>query len=110
MDHWLDTARAPRAGEGLDLDRLEPYLRRHLPQVDAPLELEQFPGGHSNLTYLLRAGRFELVLRRPPFGNRVTSAHDMGREYKVLTALAPVFPAAPRPGAAAGAEEKGGSA
>jgi aminoglycoside phosphotransferase (APT) family kinase protein len=97
MDHWLDTARPPREGEGLDLKKLEPYLRRHLPQIEAPLLLEQFPCGHSNLTYLLRAGKFEMVLRRPPFGNRVKSAHDMGREYKVLSGLSPAYAPAPQP-------------
>jgi aminoglycoside phosphotransferase (APT) family kinase protein len=59
--------------------------------------VEQFPHGHSNLTYLLRRGEREWVLRRPPFGNQVKTAHDMGREFRVLSHLAPVFPAAPRP-------------
>jgi aminoglycoside phosphotransferase (APT) family kinase protein len=57
----------------------------------------QFPGGHSNLTYLITVGDRELVLRRPPFGSKVKSAHDMGREVRVLSKLAPVFPKAPRP-------------
>src|SRR5439155_26326836 len=62
-----------------------------------PLSVEQFPHGHSNLTYLLRRGPSEWVLRRPPFGNQVKTAHDMGREYRVLSKLCTVFPAAPRP-------------
>ena len=97
MESWIDQTRPPRDGEELDLLALEPYLRKNLSQVDSPLELEQFPGGHSNLTYLLRSGAFEMVLRRPPFGNQVKSAHDMGREHKVLSHLSGVFPAAPRP-------------
>lgn len=97
MDSRLDMARPPREGEGLDLEKLEPYLQEHLPQVKPPLELEQFPGGHSNLTYLLRAGDFEMVLRRPPFGNRVKSAHDMSREYNVLSGLSPAYAPAPKP-------------
>ncbi len=52
-----------------------------------PLTIEQFPGGHSNLTYLVRAGGRELVLRRPPFGSTVQTAHDMGREFRVLSRL-----------------------
>jgi aminoglycoside phosphotransferase (APT) family kinase protein len=92
----IDSARPPREGEALDLESLEPYLRRHLPWLEEPLVLEQFPGGHSNLTYLLRSGEKELVLRRPPFGNRVKSAHDMGREYRVLKHLSPVYGPAPR--------------
>ncbi len=97
MDQWLDAGRPPREGEGLDLEKLEPYLREHLPEVEGPLEVEQFPSGFSNLTYLLRAGDFEFVLRRPPFGNRVRTAHDMGREYRVLDRLHTVYPLAPRP-------------
>ncbi len=62
-----------------------------------PLTIEQFPAGHSNLTYLLSSGKTELVLRRPPFGNQVKSAHDMGREFRVLSRLSKVFAAAPQP-------------
>ena len=61
------------------------------------MEVEQFPGGHSNLTYLVRFGDVELVLRRPPFGPVPPSAHDMAREYRWLSAMHPVFPPAPRP-------------
>lgn len=86
-----------RAGEELPVDRLTAYLREHFPQGDGSLSIEQFPQGHSNLTYLLRWGTKELVLRRPPFGNQVKSAHDMGREYRILSRLCDVFPAAPRP-------------
>ena len=56
-----------------------------------------FPGGHSNLTYLVRFGGAELVLRRPPLGPVPPKAHDMAREYRWLAALHPVFPLAPRP-------------
>src|SRR5207302_696778 len=80
----------------LNLARLEPYLRERL-GGEGPLGVEQFPQGHSNLTYLLRWGGKEVVLRRPPFGNQVKSAHDMGREYKVLSRLCEVYPPAPRP-------------
>ncbi|MGE5195437.1 MAG: phosphotransferase family protein [Deltaproteobacteria bacterium] len=86
-----------RAGEELPLERLEAWLKEHLPEAAGPLFVEQFPAGHSNLTYLLRCGTNELVLRRPPFGNQVKSAHDMGREFRVLSQLSKVFPAAPRP-------------
>jgi aminoglycoside phosphotransferase (APT) family kinase protein len=86
-----------RPGEELPLERLEAYLTAHLPDAAGPLVVEQFPAGHSNLTYLLRLGPRELVLRRPPFGNQVKTAHDMGREYRILSRLCTVFPAAPRP-------------
>jgi aminoglycoside phosphotransferase (APT) family kinase protein len=93
----IDAARAPRAGEELDVARLEAYLERNIPGLRGPLRVLQFPSGHSNLTYLLEAGGTELVLRRPPFGNVVKTAHDMGREHKILSALAPVWSKAPRP-------------
>ncbi len=96
MDQWLDAARPPREGEGLDLEKLQPYLREHLPEVEQTLDIEQFPSGFSDLTYLLRSGDTELVLRRPPFGNRVKTAHDMGREYRLLAKLNAVYPLAPR--------------
>jgi aminoglycoside phosphotransferase (APT) family kinase protein len=58
--------------------------------------VEQFPGGHSNLTYLVRDGERELILRRPPIGSSVKSAHDMGREHRVLSRLHRHYPKAPR--------------
>ena len=57
-----------RRDERLDLTRLEPYLRERLPGAEGPLALRQFGGGHANLTYLLRFGETEYVLRRPPLG------------------------------------------
>ena len=90
-----------RASEQLDWPRLAAYLREELPKhgvdVSGELQVEQFPGGHSNLTYLLRVGETELVLRRPPFGPVPPRAHDMARECRVLAAVHPVFPLAPRP-------------
>lgn len=60
------------------------------------MQVEQFPGGHSNLTYHLRFGATELVMRRPPFGPVPPTAHDMAREFRWLSAVHPVFPLAPR--------------
>jgi aminoglycoside phosphotransferase (APT) family kinase protein len=61
------------------------------------MDLRQFPSGHSNLTYLAKFDDRELVLRRPPFGTKAKSAHDMGREYRILDALKDVYPYCPRP-------------
>ncbi|WP_375765177.1 phosphotransferase family protein [Archangium gephyra] len=95
---WLDRTRAVRPGEELDAAWLEKYLADKVPGLTGPLGVEQFPGGHSNLTYLLRMGEQELVLRRPPFGAKAIKAgHDMGREYRILSALLPVYPKVPRP-------------
>jgi aminoglycoside phosphotransferase (APT) family kinase protein len=91
----MDDTRAPRAGEELPLATLTPWLSAH--GLAGAVDVRQFPGGHSNLTYLVRIGDTEVVLRRPPHGSKVKSAHDMGREVRVLSKLAPVFPLAPRP-------------
>ena len=88
-----------RAGENLEWPRIEAYCREHLPPaVDAAggFEVLQFPNGSANLTYLMRFGKTELVLRRPPFGTLAPGAHDMKREYRVLSRLWRVFDAAPR--------------
>jgi aminoglycoside phosphotransferase (APT) family kinase protein len=81
----------------LNIPALEIYLREHLPGCEGSLTVEQFPHGHSNLTYLVRIKGRELVLRRPPFGNQVKSAHDMEREFRVLSRLCKVYPPAPVP-------------
>jgi len=91
-----DSSAAIRAGEELDLARLEPYLRSHFPNLGGNLVVKQFPSGHSNLTYSVSLGEKEMVLRRPPFGSKVKSAHDMGREYHVLARLHGAYPA-PQP-------------
>jgi aminoglycoside phosphotransferase (APT) family kinase protein len=83
-----DTAKV-RPGEELDEQRLAEYLRQ-------PVEIEQFPGGHSNLTYLVRVPDREYVLRRAPLGPVPPKAHDMAREYRILAAVGPCFSPAPR--------------
>lgn len=93
----LDGAGAVRPGEELDAARLAAWLCQRLSVASGGIEISQFPHGHSNLTYLVRVADSEYVLRRPPFGNVVKTAHDMGREFRMLEALAPVFSEAPRP-------------
>jgi aminoglycoside phosphotransferase (APT) family kinase protein len=129
-----------RPGEEIDVKRLRAYLEGELGTHQA-VEIEQFPGGSSNLTYLVRiesaptaaedpsvppavaGGVFEaadegaptslgtrehsrpltqavpteFVLRRPPFGNTVKTAHDMRREFDVLSKLSAVYEPAPKP-------------
>jgi aminoglycoside phosphotransferase (APT) family kinase protein len=92
----LDHPMTVRSGEELDLGKLEPYLRAQFPHEAGPLTIRQFPSGHSNLTYSLLLGSKELVLRRPPFGSKVKSAHDMSREFRVLSKLHSVYPPAPK--------------
>jgi aminoglycoside phosphotransferase (APT) family kinase protein len=86
-----------RQGEDLDLKVVEPFLKDNIPGLSGGILVEQFPSGYSNLTYLIRVGERELVLRRPPFGRKAKTAHDMGREYRILKALYPVFPYCPKP-------------
>ena len=113
----VDGARAPREGEGIDPLTLGPFLAAQISSYEGGLEIAQFPSGHSNLTYsvswLERGHRVERVLRRPPFGNLVKTAHDMGREFRILSMLSassplgrselgrselgPYLPQAPRP-------------
>jgi aminoglycoside phosphotransferase (APT) family kinase protein len=87
---------AMRDGEKIATGTLGEYLRGRLEGAEHGVELEQFPNGHSNLTYLLRTKAAEYVLRRPPLGPVAPKAHDMVREYHVLRAVHPHFPQAPR--------------
>lgn len=95
MNDFLDHPSAIRSGEELNVAALEPYLCNHFPGEAGALEVRQFPAGHSNLTYSLQLGARELVLRRPPFGSKVKSAHDMSREFRVLLKLHSVYSPAP---------------
>jgi aminoglycoside phosphotransferase (APT) family kinase protein len=99
MSDVIDNPKDIRAGEELETDRLAAYLRDNVAELRGAREIviQQFPSGHSNLTYFVKAGEREYVLRRPPFGSKVKSAHDMGREYRVLSKLHPVYPLAPEP-------------
>jgi len=84
-----------RADERFDTVRLESYLRELLANTGGPFALAQFGSGHANLTYLIRFGDTEYVLRRPPLGPIAPSSHDVIRENRVLKDLWRVFPLAP---------------
>jgi aminoglycoside phosphotransferase (APT) family kinase protein len=96
MADFQDQPTTVRPGEELDVAKLEPYLRSHFPGDDGPIQIRQFPSGHSNLTYSIHLGDRQFVLRRPPFGSKVKSAHDMGREFRVLSKLHASYPPAPQ--------------
>src|SRR5213082_3433556 len=85
-----------RPDERLDTARLDPYLRQNLPGAEGPLAVRQFGGGKANLTYLLRFGQREFVLRRPPLGPIPPGAHDMRREHRVLSVLYRSYLLAPK--------------
>src|SRR2546427_3846396 len=88
---------AIRADEQFDYQAMQAYLRTHLPHAEGTLEVWQFGGGHANLTYLLRLGEQEWVMRRPPLGPTLPTAHDMRREFRVLSALVNTDGPVPRP-------------
>ncbi len=96
-DIITDEPTATREGEGLDKAIIYDFLKANLPDIKGELEIKQFPSGFSNLTYLVKSGDREMILRRPPFGKKAKTAHDMSREYKILKALKPVFPYCPEP-------------
>ncbi len=93
----LDKATQIRPGEEFDDSALSAYLEAHWPGFERLIEKRQFPGGYSNLTYLLSTNLGEYVLRRPPIGANIQTAHDMAREYKVLSLLSPVYDKIPKP-------------
>jgi aminoglycoside phosphotransferase (APT) family kinase protein len=92
---YNDKAFEIREGEEIDLKKIEAYLKDTIKGLSGDLTIRQFPSGFSNLTYLLSVGDREMVLRRPPIGANIKSAHDMGREYSIQKALKPVFPYCP---------------
>ncbi len=92
----IDEAKAVRTGEEQDWKSLESYLNQKVEACQGKMQVAQFYGGHANLTYLLTFGDSEFVLRRPPFGKIAPGAHDMKREFRVLSKLYQYFPQAPR--------------
>ncbi|HRJ87799.1 MAG TPA: phosphotransferase family protein [Pyrinomonadaceae bacterium] len=95
MTESINETIAPR--EGIETAKLGVYVNARIGGVQTEVGVRQFPGGSSNLTYLITIGDEEFVLRRPPYGNTVKTAHDMRREYDVLSKLSAVYTAAPKP-------------
>ncbi len=92
----LDKAKPVREGEELPLEAVDAFIKSHIPGVTGRPDVEQFSGGASNLTYLVRYPERELILRRPPFGHKAKSAHDMVREARIMSALREVYPYVPQ--------------
>jgi aminoglycoside phosphotransferase (APT) family kinase protein len=87
----VEGTRAVRGEDAFDTAKVDAWLKARVPDLAGTPEVRQFSGGASNLTYLLRYPERELILRRPPAGRKASSAHDMNREYRVQSQLAPVF-------------------
>jgi len=92
----MESAKEVRKGEALDWDSLESYLKKAMPDLQGRMKTAQFHGGHANLTYLVDFDGRELIVRRPPFGKIAPGAHDMKREFRVLSKLYRTYPRAPR--------------
>ena len=92
-----DQPRPVRPGEELDRTALNAYLNQHAPEMDDVLEIRQFGGGFSNLTYALTTILGDYVLRRPPVGANIKGGHDMGREFRVLSLLRGHYAKIPNP-------------
>ncbi len=97
MNFPIDQPSAAREGEVPDLKKLNSYLLVHIPDGTEILSITQFPSGYSNLTFCLTAKDKDYILRRPPIGANIKSAHDMGREFKVLSVLKKYYPKIPTP-------------
>ena len=97
MNSFLDNAIEIRKGEELDKQNLAVYFKSKLADFDGEILIKQFPGGFSNLTYLIISNSKEYVLRKPPLGANIKSAHDMSREFNVLSLLEPVYNKIPKP-------------
>jgi len=92
---FTNPATSVREGEEIDAERVESFLKEQIPGLEGEMRVLQFPTGASNLTYLLVFENRELVLRRPPHGTKAKSAHDMSREYRVLSGLKQGYPHVP---------------
>lgn len=95
MTVTADDTREMREEDRLDVTAVDAFLKQHIADLHGTPQIRQFPGGASNLTYLIRYDERELVLRRPPAGVKAKSAHDMLREARVMAALKPHYPHVP---------------
>ena len=91
----IDQASELRAEDAFDVAVVDRFLKERVAGLEGAPEIAQFPGGASNLTYLLRYTDRDLILRRPPTGHKAKSAHDVLREARIMAALKPVYPYVP---------------
>jgi aminoglycoside phosphotransferase (APT) family kinase protein len=95
MNRGLDQGSSVRQGEELDHAAVTAWLQQHGVSVSGDPVVTQFTGGASNWTYRLHYAERDLILRRPPAGTKAQGAHDMGREFRVQSALQHAFPTVP---------------
>ena len=92
----VDEPAPVRPGEELDAAKVDAAIKRVVPGLAGSPEIREYLRGASNLTYQVRYPEREFVLRRPPFGYKAKSAHDMRREVTIISALQPVYPYVPK--------------
>ena len=95
VEDFIDGPKPLRDSDSFDLMALNDWVRENVPSLSGTPEIFQYRGGASNLTYLLKYKEKDIILRRPPPGHKAKSAHDMGREYKVMKALKNQYPYVP---------------
>ncbi len=93
----IDAAIPLKNSESFNIDLLNDYLMAHAPSIEKIIGVTRFPGGYSNTTYCLQTAQKDLVLRMPPAGAQIQSAHDMAREFRVLSLLEPHYKKIPHP-------------
>ena len=83
---------------GVDVDAITAWFDEHVPGTVPPLAFELVPGGRSNLTFVVSDARGKRsILRRPPLGQVLATAHDVGREFRIISALEPTAVPVPHP-------------
>ena len=87
----LDQANQVRAGEELDISTVDSWLKEQISGLSELPKVTQYSGGASNWTYCLDYPEKSLILRRAPAGTKAKGAHDMGREFRLQSALKPVY-------------------
>jgi len=96
VDEFIDQPRALRSSDSFNQKAIDEWLKEKVDGLEGSPEVFQFRGGASNLTYLIKYSNREFVMRRPPPGHKAKSAHDMGREFRVMSALRPYYPYVPQ--------------
>ena len=89
VEDFIDVPKPLRSSDSFDREAVNEWVKESVPSLSdlsGVPEVFQYRGGASNLTYLLKYKEKEIILRRPPRGHKAKSAHDMGREYKVMKA------------------------
>ena len=86
-----DKAKEVNSNEQLPIDKVDVWLKQHIPDLSGMPEITQYTGGASNWTYRVKYDSHDLILRRPPAGTKAASAHDMGREYNIQKSLMPYY-------------------